>query len=76
MLPDIVKKIQEGIIMKNLPESIVDDIKFNLVTILISDALSDYYILEFYRHLYQIYLSGHLPCGWEGEFPNGRLIVF
>lgn len=22
------------------------------------------------------YIHGHFPCGWEGEYPNGRLIVF
>lgn len=76
VLPHIVEKIQEGVIIKNLPEGVIDDIKFNLVTILISDAFSDCYSSKFYRNLYQIYLSGHLPCGWEGEFPNGRIIVF
>lgn len=22
------------------------------------------------------YLAGHFPCGWEGDFPEGSLIVF
>lgn len=22
------------------------------------------------------YLNGHFPCGWEGDFPAGRLIVY
>jgi hypothetical protein len=22
------------------------------------------------------YLRGHFPCGWEGEYPAGRMIVF
>jgi hypothetical protein len=22
------------------------------------------------------YLKGHFPCGWEGDFPAGRLIVY
>lgn len=22
------------------------------------------------------YLAGHFPCGWDGDFPEGRLIVF
>jgi hypothetical protein len=22
------------------------------------------------------YLNGHLPCGWEGDYPRGRLIIF
>ncbi|WP_313183213.1 hypothetical protein [Lacrimispora sp.] len=76
VLPQIVEKIKEGICIKSLPESIIDDLKFNLITILISDIFSDYYSSEFYHQLYQIYISGHLPCGWDGEFPSGRIIVF
>ncbi|MEI7685339.1 MAG: hypothetical protein WCL32_09950 [Planctomycetota bacterium] len=22
------------------------------------------------------YLAGHFPCGWDGQFPEGRLLVF
>jgi hypothetical protein len=22
------------------------------------------------------YIKGHFPCGWRGEFPNGKLLVF
>jgi len=22
------------------------------------------------------YLRGHFPCGWKGEYPDGRLVVF
>lgn len=76
ILPQIIEKIQESISKKNLPESIIDDIKFNLTTILISDVFSDYYRSEFFQQLYQIYISGHLPCGWDGEYPNGNIVVF
>jgi hypothetical protein len=24
----------------------------------------------------QLIVDGYFPCGWEGEFPNGRLIVY
>lgn len=30
----------------------------------------------FYRRLADVYISGHFPCGWEGEYPRGRLIVY
>jgi hypothetical protein len=32
----------------------------------------------FFEHLLQVYESGHVPCGWEGnldEWPGGRLLV-
>lgn len=76
VFPQIVEKIQEGIRLKCLPDSIINDIKFNLVNILVSDAFSNHYRSEFYHQMYQIYISGHLPCGWDGEYPSGRIIVF
>ena len=31
----------------------------------------------FFLHLLSLYRAGHLPCGWtDGEFPNGRLLVY
>jgi hypothetical protein len=32
----------------------------------------------FFEHLLQVYESGHLPCGWEGDlddWPKGKLLV-
>ena len=26
--------------------------------------------------LLQVYEAGHLPCGWEGEYPAGRILVY
>ncbi|MGS2740054.1 hypothetical protein [Sinomicrobium sp. M5D2P17] len=30
----------------------------------------------FYENLIQVYQSGHLPCGWEGRWPDGKLKVY
>jgi hypothetical protein len=30
---------------------------------------------EFFLDLLKIYESGNFPCGWIGEWPNGKLIV-
>ncbi|WP_152601974.1 hypothetical protein [Burkholderia paludis] len=29
-----------------------------------------------WRQIEQIYLDGGIPCGWEGNYPNGELVVF
>ena len=31
---------------------------------------------QFFQRLLPAYEDGHLPCGWEGEYPQGRLVVF
>jgi hypothetical protein len=30
---------------------------------------------RFFEKLFQIYSRGRFPCGWEGEWPTGRLMV-
>lgn len=37
---------------------------------------SDIVACDFYRRLLEWYLAGHWPCGWEGEYPAGKLVVF
>ena len=30
----------------------------------------------FFQDLLKIYKAGHFPCGWEGNWPTGRLVVW
>ena len=31
---------------------------------------------NFYERIFDIYKLGGWPCGWEGEYPEGRMIVY
>ncbi|ATH92430.1 cytoplasmic protein [Bacillus glycinifermentans] len=31
---------------------------------------------NFYERIFEIYKLGGWPCGWEGEYPEGRMIVY
>lgn len=39
-------------------------------------ALRDYCKSEFLMQVIEVYLSGHLPCGWKGTYANGKLMVY
>jgi hypothetical protein len=62
----------------NLGEMIIADIQWNILGALMEDAYRDCRPPHFFFHqLLCIYEDGHLPCGWvDGEWPNGRLVVF
>jgi hypothetical protein len=32
--------------------------------------------LDFFRGLMKWYQSGHIPCGWDGNWPEGKVIVW
>lgn len=31
---------------------------------------------QFFNNLLQVYLAGGWPCGWEGQYPKGKLVIF
>lgn len=31
---------------------------------------------EIWKHILEVYLSGGFPCGWNGRYPAGELVVF
>ena len=64
-LPQIEDKIAIAIRKKGMKESVLKDIKFNLLTLFMLDFYSDYYSDSFFENMLQIYLAGHFPCGWN-----------
>ena len=37
---------------------------------------SDLRPLGFYPHLSAVCLQGHFPCGWDGLYPSGHLLIY
>ncbi len=75
-LPAIVDKIGIKLKEKKYSPEIMNDIRYNLIIIMRADFYSEFYTSYFYTNILEIYLSGHVPCGWQGKHPSGKLIVF
>ena len=71
-IPLLAERIIPALPEKGLSEKVWDDVRFNLITILMIDFYSYDVSVDFFDHLLEIYLSGHLPCGME----NGKLIIY
>jgi len=75
-IPQVMNKIsecdKEGIITKE----IADDMSMNILSILIADYFSILDENDFFNKLLVVYLSGHLPCGWYGNYPEGEIIIY
>lgn len=69
----IVRRVTEE---KGLPRIIADDISWCMIHACFEVELSDYIETSFYRDHVKWYERGHFPCGWDGEYPEGRLIVY
>ncbi|MCX4356443.1 MAG: NUDIX domain-containing protein [Oscillospiraceae bacterium] len=55
-----------------LNEEIADMVKRDLCWAAVERALNT---TGFFTNLLNIYRGGYFPCGWEGEYPNGRAAV-
>ena len=31
---------------------------------------------NFYEKIFEIYKSGGLPCGWDGDYPQGKIVAY
>lgn len=60
-----------------LPEQFLGSVFGSVLGIAMESEYSDLVEPSFFTNIIlDCYLKGHFPCGWEGEFPNGRLIVY
>lgn len=75
-LSKITEKVNMALINSGLSVDILDDINMNLLSIFMLEYYSEYYSCDFYNKMLKIYLAGHLPCGWIGEYPDGKFIVY
>lgn len=75
-LEPLVPEMEAKLSLKNIKGDIIDDVKFNLLTLFMLKYYSDYYRDEFWDKMLRIYLSGHLPCGWVGKYTGGKFVVY
>lgn len=59
-----------------LPVKFVHVVRWDVLGILLEAQYGEFLKTNFYVPLGNWYLEGHFPCGWEGEYPDGKLIVF
>lgn len=53
-----------------------DTVKWDLNYFFVADCFSHVKLFEDFDDLVSLYERGFFPCGWKGEYPNGKMIVF
>ncbi len=59
-----------------LPKVFLDTVEWDILTALLEEQYSQYVPRYFYTDMLQWYLKGYFPCGYDGDYPNGRFIVY
>jgi hypothetical protein len=79
LLDSISKKITTALIQKGentgIPSQLVDWACADFYLFLSNMTLFERQT-KFHQSLYKVYENGGIPCGWKGEFPDGKLLVY
>jgi hypothetical protein len=70
------EKCGEIIRENDLPKSFLDTVDWDILHLCMEGEFADIFPPGFYASQAYWYRSGHFPCGWRGEFPNGTRIVY
>lgn len=75
-VPLVKQKIADVVRANNLPQVFEDTVQWDVLHLCIEAEYSDIFPPGFYASQAYWYSKGHFPCGWDGDFPDGRLFVF
>lgn len=75
-VPLVLRKTQAVVHVNKLPQGFIDTVQWDILHLGMESEFADIYPPGFFASLAYWYSNGHFPCGWLGEFPKGRPIVF
>lgn len=76
LVPLVAEKCQKVIAMHHLPKQFLDAVNWDIGHLLMEAEYSDIVRPAFFAGNAYWYVAGHFPCGWEGQHPNGRPIIY
>lgn len=75
-IPMVRGKIATVVSDHGLPKQFEDTVQWDILHICMEAEFADVFPPGFYASQAYWYVSGHFPCGWEGSFPQGKLVVY
>ena len=75
-VPLVHQKIEAVVRSHNLPNVFENCVQWDIVHVCMEAEYADVFPPGYFASQAYWYVKGHFPCGWEGEFPKGRLIIY
>lgn len=76
VVPMVEEKTRTIVDRFGLPSEFIDSVQWDMLHLGMEAEYSDVFPPAFFASQAYWYVKGHFPCGWEGVFPEGRLIIF
>lgn len=75
-VPLVIRKTQKVVTSNQLPKLFVDAVQWDILHLCMEAEYADVFPPGFYASQAYWYANGHFPCGWNGQFPEGKLLVY
>lgn len=59
-----------------LTEDFLGQVKWDILHMCIEAEYADLVEPSFYASLSNWYSKGHFPCGWQGSYPEGKMVIY
>lgn len=66
----------EAVSNLGVPDAIETTVQWDVLHLAAEAAFADVCPPGFYASQAYWYVKGHFPCGWQGDFPDGKLVIF
>ncbi len=70
------RKIEVVVRDHDLPKVFEDTVHWDVLNVCMEAEYADVYQPGYYASQAYWYVKGHFPCGWDGEFPKGKRIIY
>jgi hypothetical protein len=74
--PLVRRKVEAAVRANHLPPEFEHAVEWDVLHVGMEAEYADIYPPGFYASQAYWYVHGHFPCGWQGKFPAGKLIVY
>lgn len=76
IIPFVQEMIRDVVARHQLPPSFEDTVQWDILHLCLESEYADVFPPAFYASHAYWYVKGHFPCGWQGTFPDGKLIIY
>jgi hypothetical protein len=75
-MPLVARKIEHVQTANKLPKIFAATVNWDILHVCMEAEYADVFPPGFFASQAYWYVHGHFPCGWQGNFPEGKLIIF
>jgi hypothetical protein len=75
-IPFVQHKIEAVVGQNNLPTVFENMVQWDILGVCLESEFADLYPPGFFTSNAYWYTKGHFPCGWQGDFPQGKLMIY